>query len=323
MLKVFGFFLSVASLVKLFCMTSTFPPTCAVTYSFTDGRFGDHILSYMHAKWVSYKHEVPLVYRSFPGSEELVLDQKEPYYYYSDLSGIQCMRRDDGKLLEFEKRRVLRRDRGLVQKGGTTLYDVPYFPECPQEQQAGDLLTGKKWPNIPVTWDDKGFKAELRRLIVPKKAVTPIPLPEGRKSVAVHVRRPSGADTADVDRSLPYKLPPLSFYVEQLRSLHDRLNAPLYAFIFTDDRRPEEITRLIREGIEGLDIVVEGRKAQVGLLEDFFNIPRFDCLIRGMSNFSIAASKIASFEIEIEPSAIDEVNGEFVVTAVNTIGDKR
>lgn len=45
----------------------------AVTYGFSGGRLGDNLLSYLHARWIAYRDHVPLVYQSFPKSDEFAL----------------------------------------------------------------------------------------------------------------------------------------------------------------------------------------------------------------------------------------------------------
>ena len=48
-----------------------------VSYRLSGGRFGDNLLAYMHAKWVSYRYEIPLVYHDFPYAKELMLEEYE------------------------------------------------------------------------------------------------------------------------------------------------------------------------------------------------------------------------------------------------------
>src|SRR5665213_983093 len=49
----------------------------AVTYEFSGGRLGDNLLSYLHAKWISYRHQIPLLYKPFKYSDKLMLDTNE------------------------------------------------------------------------------------------------------------------------------------------------------------------------------------------------------------------------------------------------------
>ena len=43
-----------------------------ITYELSDGRFGDNLLSYLHAKWISHEKKIPLLYKPFTFSNELI-----------------------------------------------------------------------------------------------------------------------------------------------------------------------------------------------------------------------------------------------------------
>ena len=63
-----------------FIYTAPFWYTSAVTYDFSGGRFGDNLVSYCHAKWISYKYNIPLLYKPFDYSDQLMMDVLEiPY----------------------------------------------------------------------------------------------------------------------------------------------------------------------------------------------------------------------------------------------------
>jgi len=49
-----------------------------VTYGFSGGRLGDNLLSYLHARWIAHRDDVPLIYRPFPGSDAFALSQDPP-----------------------------------------------------------------------------------------------------------------------------------------------------------------------------------------------------------------------------------------------------
>ena len=48
-----------------------------LTYDLPGGRFGDQLLSYMHAKWLSYTYDLTLLYKPFIYSEALMVDDEE------------------------------------------------------------------------------------------------------------------------------------------------------------------------------------------------------------------------------------------------------
>ena len=51
-----------------------------ITYEAPSGRFGDQLMAYMHAKWLSYRHGIPLLYTPFAFSKDLLLDTQELLY---------------------------------------------------------------------------------------------------------------------------------------------------------------------------------------------------------------------------------------------------
>ena len=52
------------------------------------------------------------------------------------------------------------------------------------------------------------------------------------------------------------------------------------------------------------------------VLEDFFEMARFDCLIRPDSNYSIMAEKIADYKIVISPLSYKKTGNNIVIDEV-------
>src|SRR5438105_15457461 len=52
----------------------------AITWQANGGRFGDNLLSYARAKWLSYKYNIPVLYQPFPYADELLLHENEALY---------------------------------------------------------------------------------------------------------------------------------------------------------------------------------------------------------------------------------------------------
>jgi len=51
----------------------------AITYFWCGGRFGDKIISYTTAKWISFKFNIPLFIKSFRYSSMLRLGREKKY----------------------------------------------------------------------------------------------------------------------------------------------------------------------------------------------------------------------------------------------------
>ena len=130
-----------------FCAFSqSHEPPKAVTYTFSGGRFGDNLLSYLHAKWIAYQYQIPLLYRPFNYSQYLVLDDRELKYV---ASSAQLYPR---------------------------LYTSPYFPEDPHEYKNGLDANGVPWSGFEVNWKDPGFRKVVKEMIAPKNPLSPLPL---------------------------------------------------------------------------------------------------------------------------------------------------
>jgi len=255
----------------------------AVTYSFSGGRLGDNILSYVHALWVSYKYDIPLLYRPFRYSEQLALhdpqkDRDTLIEKYTNT--IQCGLTRNVK----------------IERSAKVLYTVPFYSEFNQE---------KIPPYLKVDWDNKRFKDLMKRRL---KSSTPIKqfIPKDRITVAIHVRKGGGFDI-NGQNFMPYKFPPDSFYIKSLKTISEMLrDQPIYAFIFTDDAHPEHIAQEYARRVNLPNITYDYRKAgnhyAANVLEDLFAMSKFNCLIRPLSNYSLIASKLGSMMIEIAPA---------------------
>jgi hypothetical protein len=121
------------------------------------------------------------------------------------------------------------------------------------------------------------------------------------------MRLGGGFDTSDTLRQAPLKLPPMSFYKDQIRHIYDLLKQqPLYVHIFTDDKDPVKLMQECQEFTKDLNIEygcrTDSNTHDSNVIKDFFEMTKFDCLIRPESNFSIVAAKISDFMIEISPT---------------------
>lgn len=261
----------------------------SVTYNFSGGRFGDNLIAYMHAKWISFKYGLPLYYKPFDYSELLVLHKNEMIYHENIL-----------KLFKNEIAAI--NDDPFEKPAKTpTLYIIPFFPECLDE------LKKENATYFTVDWEDKGFQEILKAMIKPLNPVlSNHKVPEDRITVAVHVREGGHIDQKKAYKSWPLKFPPHSYYIRQIKRLNHLFHGqPMYVRIFTDYRKPEKIMNQYKERVHAPNIEFDCRKEKnspkVNILRDFFALTKYDCLIRAESSFSIAAEKIADHKIIIFP----------------------
>ena len=246
----------------------------AVTYPNDGGRFGDRLIAYIHAKWISLQDDVPFVYLPFPYSEFLVLSQEEIHLaeaaYFLDPS---------------------------------QLHVCPYFPEAKGE------LRGDEWKDkyFSVDFEEQHFLWTLRKMIAPLQPLNCIHPPKDRLSIALHVREGGGYDPSDLSVYMPYKSPPFCFYPICLNKVLELLDGkPVFCFVFTDAKDPALVVERLKKEIPA-DAPISFHYRETGnshsnnVLEDFFSFQNFDILIRPDSNFSIVPSLIHPFAIVCSP----------------------
>ena len=81
-------------------------------------RFGDALITYLHAKWIAFQSNLPLLYRPFPYSCDLVLNDLEIKYDTEEQKG--------AKEIKYKKNFQMPNSSESV----PTIYSVHYFPEC-------------------------------------------------------------------------------------------------------------------------------------------------------------------------------------------------
>jgi hypothetical protein len=307
---------SIIFFLSLYCFT--LDAHSAVTYVLSTGRFGDHLLAYCHAKWISYKYTIPLLFQPFKYSDELVCHYHEKQY--------EIESQEFANAIQVVQPLAINADANM-------LYIVPFFPESCLETCLHPFCDYY----FEVNWNDTGFKKEIKSMIAPLyKSYCPLDLPPGRIAVALHVRKGTNYDTiwgtnvkdlSDYHKGpLLFKIPPDSYYIAQLNYIALHYKQPLYVYLFTDDDDPEGIIQRYKNSLKEYDIIFEygGKKNthDSNVLEDFFalvNTP-FNCLIRPDSHYSFIASKLGDYNLIISPkhysldglnAMIDEVNLEY------------
>lgn len=276
----------------------------AVTYEFSGGRFGDNLLAYLHAKWISYQYKIPFIYKPFKYSNYLKLHSQENQTANPALKKF-VLSKQDMRINAQEKKLIV----------------VPWFSEIAFER---NLPWNRNWIYFDIDWNDKRFYETIVELIKPiNSKLADFNLPNNCVTVALHVRKGEGFDgpllsedshkqsNVDyADLNAPLKFPPDYFYVEQLKKASEYFgNQKMYAYIFTDAKNPALIAQRFKNALINYpNIEFDYRKLtnnthDTNVLEDFFAMLKFDCLIRPQSSFSIAAAKLTNYKLEIYPTA--------------------
>lgn len=272
----------------IFCLlVSVICAETEITYEFSGGRFGDNLLAYLHAKWISYKYDVPLLYRPFDYSEELVLHEKEVMLNEETMG----------------KRKQIRLSSICPEpfKTKNCLFICPYFSEINWE------FSVNNWFSFKADWKDKEFRKIARELIAPKEPRELTFPPEGVVSVALHIRDGGNHDDYELRFKHPLKVPPLSFYIDSLKQILKICNGqPVYCYCFTDALNPSKLISEIRKSLpKKAPIIFDYRRAdnhdKINVIEDFFSLFNFDILIRAASNYSIVPALIHDYALVFYP----------------------
>lgn len=209
------------------------------------------------------------------------------------------------------------------------LYIVPYFSEFNFEKikPAFDINACFK-----TNWNNYDFINLIKNLIQPKDKINLI-IPENKISVALHIRHGGNFDPQSIRSvdapSAALKFPPEYFYVESLKLVSNYYNnVKIYAYIFTDHNQPKDIyARFQQQLLEFPNIQLEYSKTtnseNINVLEDLFSLTKFDCLIRPLSNFSLIASIIGDFQIEILPENQHWEGSVSIIDKIRVIKDKK
>ena len=287
--------------------TSGNPLKHAVTYSFSGGRFGDNLLSYFHAKWVSYKYGIKLLYKPFRFSDGLkvhVLHEQYSPSYPGKYPPYFCVK----NATEIES---------LLK--GSALIDIGYFPESDWERK--HVSYAHLWPYIRVDWEDSGFRKQLQEEVQPIIPLEKLLIPKGLISVACHLRRGGSFDTESTVLNAPLKFPPSSFFVSEIQELLQLFQGEtLYVYLFTDDQNPIALKNEFERIFQGSPVILDCRLTKnapnLHVLDDFFAMTQFDCSIHGESNFAFCAGKISDYLYESQASTFHWVGNQLVIDTV-------
>jgi hypothetical protein len=268
----------------------------AITYELNGGRFGDNLLSYSRAKWLSYQSGLPLYYKRFPYCHELKLFKEEEYYYTDDI----------------------RQNFARIKYTATSQVLKPY----------NNTLYINTWDTqVNINWNDSVFIEELKRMIAPRYDIQTVSIPEGYVSIAAHVRNGGGyaVDNWHEKERCPLRFVPEEFFIDQIKRIAQMYpDQRLYVYIFTDHKEPEKLVNKFAQALEEYNITFgchcDSAGHNVNVLEDFFSMMKFDCLIRPGSHFSRFVERLGNNKLVIYPRSVIKLKDQPAI--INMIGIK-
>jgi hypothetical protein len=282
----------------LFALSAVFAePDHAITYE-KGSRFGDNLLTYLHAKWISYQRQIPFRYKPFKYSSKLVMHDRE--FRLSRDKKDRTISKIDVEPIDLEKTE-------------STLYICPYFPEDPWE------LARVPCYRFEVDWKDPEFRKGVREMIQPKKRLRLVEPSKKTINIAIHVREGGGFDPESTKLDSPLKLPPLSFYAEGLSKIVALFpDKKILCHVFTDAVDPQKIVDVLKTAApSGASVKFDYRKSKnrhdKNVIEDFFSLFNFDVLIRSQSNFSMIPALIHDYAIVYSPIGAKVEEGKVVI----------
>jgi hypothetical protein len=271
-------------------LTHSLLPQHYITYEYFGGRFGDNLMTYLHAKWLSYRENIPLLYKPFPYSSELMLDNLECRYHAERQKSFEEVRLRSGDFIRSQF------------SATPKIYSAHFFPESKWEKQFGTRHNGKPWVDVfDVDWEDPKFRKEINAVLQTKIPLPLVSPPQKRISIAIHFREGGGFDLNIDELNLPLKFPPFDFYIRGLLEILDHFEGqPIYCYLFTDAKDPVAYLEQIRARLpDDKDIVLtcrlEDNAHDAHVLEDFFSLLNFDVLIHPQSHFSMIPALIHDF----------------------------
>lgn len=273
-----------------------FIPLCSeigVTYQLSNGiGLGDHLLGYLHAKWISYKYGATLLYKPFLYSDEFALHEIEELW----------TEEKEGQFKDIY--RGCEESFFAAPLSDNLLHIIPFFSDLEEDQKIHP-----EWSTFPIDWKNREFRKLLPPLFAPRKGRTPRNTIRNTSdlTIALHIRR--GGEEMPFSYAMrvwPMRFASNRYYIDCLREL-SRLfpNKILYAHIFTDDPEPKRLADELKAQLKDLPLFFSYREenncSNTYVIEDFFQMMDFDCLIRSLSNYTLVPALIADYKIVMTP----------------------
>lgn len=322
--------------ILLFCFINTCNSIllpAGITYEFSGGRFGDNIIAYSKAKFISFKFNLPFIYKSFPHSDQLTMHIKEKnnHNYYPTnicLHNISHLPQNNMDTL------IISRINTIIREQSQSIKIIDIEPTNPRWECFWIDEIYEKIHEYPE------FGKQLKNMLTPINPPAPPSFPSDHISVAVHIRKGKGhgydfpiisTQIYDInnlsdkithrgfvaaDSVWPLRFVPEQFYIDQIKKLSNLLNHPeLFIQIFTDDPLPQQLVQRIQSHckLDNLHISLGNIRGDTGIIEDIYAMSHFDCLIRPSSHFSGVAQFLGNHKLIIRPESAYWQNGTLII----------
>jgi hypothetical protein len=253
----------------------------AITWQPNGGRFGDNLLSYSKAKWLSSMYDIPLLYLPFTYSDQLMMHEYEQLYT-PDIDQ------------QFE-----------------TIIHLPASTDYALSPDSNTLYISHWQTPVIIDWFNMNFIEELRKTIAPRNNIEKIMIPTNVVSIAAHVRNGGGYDSQQEKERCPLRFAPEEFFIAQIERIAMMFpQNTLYVHIFTDHPEPTTLVKKFNNALHnpriGFGCRTEHNTHSSNVLEDFFSMMDFDCLIRPGSHFSRFVERLGNNKVVIYPDSVQK-----------------
>lgn len=253
--------------------------TSVIVSRFTNGRFGNNLVTFSHALYCSYLYNYPLYYYSFRHSEKLALCRLYPHHK---------------KIGKGFSKKVIARSLSDFTSAKRVRYEIPFA----EDGYCGSLIDDG---SITPKYSDPKFVRLLRESISPIVPIRKVVPPTGIPSIAAHLRTGGTFDSDGAKNQFAHKFLSKTNCLEMVGWLFKHLQeSELYVHIFTDDHNPKAILKWfekhninekIKWGITIDDTIPNP------MLSDLFSMTNFDYLVRPRSHFSFFAQVLGDHKL--------------------------
>ncbi|MGB8366888.1 MAG: hypothetical protein WCD44_00865 [Candidatus Babeliales bacterium] len=293
----------------------------AITNRLCPGRFGDKIVYYAVAKWISHKFTLPFFLKPFEYSSLLRLGKEEKKYSDNMLQkfkdGLQKIKSEQDVIIHAANNVLFEFDKHFYVNGSHRKED---------------------WLRHIIK--DQQFMRKLKYMLYPALSLMQIKLPLNKITVAVHIRKGGGVDKPlysmqyyanriepYADKQWPRKFPPEQYYVDQIKKISHLFDErPLFVYLFTDDENQRQLVNRMKKAVNKSNITFACREKisfhKTYVVEDFYNMAQFDCLIRPDSCFSMAAQLLGNHKVIILPKHAKWEGEKLIIDEVAVIDNR-
>lgn len=313
--------------VFFLCSISTAYTKPIIINALDGGRLGDKLLTYTRALWVAWQNNLDLELRYFPYMEHLKLDLAHKKYHRESKESVINLRRQ--KNIDFDSAMAYAVGYYFSDSTWGSLLDITTWYGLIDNSAFIKILKEHIVPCQPYIYaplpsNRLSVAIHIRRgggydapLLAHKVEVvdyacmhTPLCVRSDNRNMLVKRefthRSKRRARTRYADVADPLKFPPLDFYVHALRLIVSECNsAPLYVYIFTDDKNPVQLKTYFEELFQVYDIQFDCRIEDNGhdkhVIADMFDMARYQYLIRPDSSYSKVAQLIGDHTMIVYP----------------------